>query len=379
MSETARMASTGNAAIIPRPGKRLDGVQICRGLAALAVVLYHINLQCSAFVPGTPDLSANPWPWTVHRLGFLGVDFFFVLSGFIIHHIHRRDLGLADRGRTFLLKRFFRIQPLLIVIVLLKQAYLTFGAHDPEDWKVVLSTALALPGDKMVGVVWSLTFEWMFYLFFLTCILSGGRWLWGLGSAWMVVVIAASSLDRTDWSPWLEVVLDPYVGQFFCGVLAAEGFRRWPDRPRMAKTGVGSLLLVMLLVGLIVDPFNLTPREWAGSLDKAFGRYFWGATFGLLVWWTAVNDAWFRSRYLAPLVLLGNASYSLYLFHNELLQGLIRVGHAVNLYRFASVVFWMWAFAFVLLGAGVVIHLVIERPILRWSRGLVAGRRGGDG
>jgi peptidoglycan/LPS O-acetylase OafA/YrhL len=359
------------------PAPRLEGVQIFRGMAALAVLLHHINLQFSAFVPGTPDLNANPWPWTVHRLGFLGVDFFFVLSGFIIYHIHRRDLGVAQQGRTFFLKRFFRIQPLLFFIVLLKQAYLTVVDKNPEELGVMVNTMFALPGENMVGVVWTLTFEWMFYLFFLVCILGGSRWLRVLGAVWVLAVIGCSGVDKWDWNPWLRVPLRPYVVQFFCGLLAAEAFHRWPDRVRASTVWIAPLLVVLLLVGLLAAPFNLTSRQMDGVLDMALARYFWGIFFGVLVWWTAVNDVRFRSRLQAPLLLLGNASYSIYLFHNEALQAFIQVGHTLEIFQHLNAVFWMWVYTGMILGVGVVIHLLFERPVLGWSRRFIRARQRG--
>ena len=90
-----------------------------------------------------------------------------------------------------------------------------------------------------------------------------------------------------------------------------------------------------------------------------------------------MNNARFRSRLLAPLLLLGNASYSLYLFHNEALQAFIRVGHALDLFRHVNVVFWMWVYTGVILGVGVVIHLLFERPVLRWSRRFIRARQHG--
>lgn len=353
--------------------KRLDGVQIFRGLAALAVLLYHINLQFTEFVPGTPDFKAAPWPWTIHRLGFLGVDFFFVLSGFIIYYIHRKDLGIPKQGKTFLLKRFFRIQPLLWSIILIKLTYLILANKDSVEWVEVINTALTLPGIKMIGVAWTLTFEWMFYLFFLGCILVSRRWVWILGAIWGLLTVGASYLDQQDWSQWLQVPFSPYVVLFLCGVVAAEAFNRWPDQLRFANFCIAPLVIILLLIGVTFDPFNLTPFQFRQiATDMAYGRYFWGLTFGLLVWWAAVSDAKFRSWVFAPLLIIGNASYAIYLFHNEILQAFIRIGKALDIFQYGNAVFWMWIYAVALLVAGIVIHFMIELPLLNWSRKFIS-------
>lgn len=349
--------------------KRLDGVQIFRGLAAMAVLLYHINLQFTKFVPGTPDFNAAPWQWTIHRYGFLGVDFFFVLSGFIIYYIHRRDLGISKQGKTFLLKRFFRIQPLLWTIILIKLAYLILVSKESVEWMEVVNTALTLPGIKMIGVAWTLTFEWMFYLFFLCCILGGRRWLWILGAIWGLLTVGASQIDQQDWSQWLQVFSSPYVVLFLCGVVAAEAFNRWPGQLRFANFCIAPLVVILLLIGVTYAPFNLTPFQCRQvAIDMAYGRCFWGLTFGLLVWWAAVSDMRFRSWVFAPLLIIGNASYAIYLFHNEILQAFIRIGKALHIFQYGNVVLWMWIYAVAVLVAGIVIHFMIELPLLNWSR-----------
>ncbi|CAN5366229.1 acyltransferase [soil metagenome] len=339
-----------------------------RGLAALSVVLYHINLQFTAFVPGTPDVNAHPWIWMAHRLGFLGVDFFFVLSGFIIYHVHCRDLGVPGQSRAFLLKRFLRIQPLLWVIIVIKQCYLSFGVKGAKEGWQLFNTIFTLPGDKMIGVSWSLTFEWMFYLFFFACILLGRRWFWGGAAVWALLIAMLSFSHWEGWNIWLQVLLNPFVVEFLAGVLAAEALRRWSRLTPRKNLSCLAAIGVLILVGLVLSPFCLSPRQWQIPLDRSLGRYYWAVAFALLVWWAAINEASFRRRWLAPFLVIGNASYAIYLFHNEMLQAFIRIGNKANLFGHGSAVFWMWLFTLVILGICLVVHFTIEKPLLNWSR-----------
>jgi hypothetical protein len=64
-------------AVVAKP--QIQSLQVFRGLAALAVVLHHASVSTGAFVADVPA-----WAMSVFGLGYLGVDFFFVLSGFII-------------------------------------------------------------------------------------------------------------------------------------------------------------------------------------------------------------------------------------------------------------------------------------------------------
>lgn len=352
-------------------GTRLSGVQIFRGLAALTVLLYHINLQFSAFVPGAPDFKAEQYQWIVHRLGFLGVDFFFVLSGFIIHHVHYHDLGLPNRGKLFLAKRFIRVQPLLWVIIVLKQCYLSFVNGESVEWVTIFNTAFTLPGEKLIGVAWTLTFEWMFYVFFLVGIIAGKRWFWVGCLVWSTLVIMIAPFDRLGWSAWLMVITSPYIIQFLSGVVAAELFKRCGDLTPKIRHWPGWAALVFMLIGVSNTPMNLTPREWSSTMDMAIGRFYWGLVFGLVVWWAATNDSLFRKSWMLGLIVVGNASYAIYLFHNEMLQGLIRVGHHLGIFDYELVEVWMWVFTAVLVVSGVVIHFIVEKPLLNIGRQLI--------
>ena len=93
------------AAARPAPRPRLDSLQVFRGVAALLVVLHHAGTFSVGHF-GAPFLG-NALDW-----GASGVDFFFVLSGFIIYFIHRPDLGRPERLRGFALKRLVRVYPI---------------------------------------------------------------------------------------------------------------------------------------------------------------------------------------------------------------------------------------------------------------------------
>ena len=89
-------------------------VQVLRGFAAIAVLLYHTGVYAGIYFNNPIYFFEN---------GNLGVDFFFTLSGFIITYIHLKDIKARGRVKVFLVKRFVRIFPfywmiLLVVIAL---------------------------------------------------------------------------------------------------------------------------------------------------------------------------------------------------------------------------------------------------------------------
>lgn len=163
----------------PRRYELLDGL---RGVAALMVILYHVG-ECFATSPSTQDINH----------GYLAVDFFFVLSGFVIGYAYdgRWQKGMTERG--FLLRRIIRLQPMLIMGVFL--GVISFWLQGCEHWdhtKVTTSALFlsaifaifmipAMPGGvtevrgngemfPLNGPSWSLFFEYIgsvFYALFL--------------------------------------------------------------------------------------------------------------------------------------------------------------------------------------------------------------------
>ncbi len=94
-------------------------LQVFRGLAALLVVYHHANREVAG-------VFGDSWWRSLFDLGDAGVQFFFVLSGFIIYHVHRHDIGRPERTRRYLLKRIIRIYPIYILVTLVLTPFWAF-------------------------------------------------------------------------------------------------------------------------------------------------------------------------------------------------------------------------------------------------------------
>jgi exopolysaccharide production protein ExoZ len=175
---------------------KLLTIQSFRGIAAMLVVLFHLAPTTLKYFH---YLSFND----VFSFGWMGVDFFFVLSGFIITYIHYNDIQ-QPKGNwgTFLKKRFIRIFPIywfvltlmfLIYVFLMKgQVHdeFVFNVHSPAHWFYLFRQYLLLPGDDyLVGVAWSLSFELLFYLVFAICIITGLKVARAVGILWFILIV----------------------------------------------------------------------------------------------------------------------------------------------------------------------------------------------
>ena len=221
------MTTTGTDKTKPRY-ELLDGL---RGVAALMVIFYHVG-ECFA-------TSARD-QWINH--GYLAVDFFFVLSGFVIGYAYdgRWRKGLSAGG--FLLRRVIRLQPMVVVGVVL--GVISFIIQGCEHWDgtsvsytaVIASFVLgllmlpALPGTTpevrgngemfpLNGPSWSLFFEYVgsvFYALFLHRLST--RWLKVFGGA-SGLALAAVALFYGSGDYHIGVVWTAAGGGFWMGLV----------------------------------------------------------------------------------------------------------------------------------------------------------------
>lgn len=339
----------------------LQLLQAYRGLAAIAVLVYHLGLLAERRI-GTELLAG------LTHAGEVGVDFFFVLSGFIILHIHWRDLGRADTGPRYLAKRVFRIYPILLIITGVKFAYALAGGGGIEEdalspEKVIASFLLIplSPGDfPMITVAWTLMHEMLFYLVFLLAILYGHRFAAVLGLAWAAATVALQLGWGGDLSGMPGFVFSSYNLQFLLGCSVVLLLRRDWITPRIALVLIAAAAAMLVAGTLALDHV----LAWS-QLGQ---RLFWGVAFALLV---AGSVAWEnRRRTLVPrsVCLMGDASYSIYLVHSQ-----VQMAGVVVAERLGWIAPGQGLAVLIVIGAasligGVVFWALVERPILKHSR-----------
>jgi peptidoglycan/LPS O-acetylase OafA/YrhL len=310
-------------------GKRLDGVDLLRGLAIFFVLMNHVNIRLLiAKVPYLKPLPAQ----LAHTLvwnGQYGVQIFFAVSGFLITSTTLRRWGSLGNIRVgdFYRLRFARIAPLLLLLLAvlsgLHLAHVRNFVVAPKTGGLgrALIAALTfhvnvlearrgyLPGNW--DILWSLSVEEMFYLFFpIACWLLGrGKWM----IAVLVTFVALGPFARTIFSEGNEVWKEySYLGSMDAialGCLTALLLSRIPFSRRSLRvlSAAGAAILIFIL-GFSVQAARLgLGRSGLDMTILAIGA--------CMVIAASAQTEWRSPRALNPLLKLGQRSYEVYLSH----------------------------------------------------------------
>jgi len=283
----------------------LYSIQYLRAFAAYFVVLFHISASLNSQTGGN----------VVFAVGAVGVDIFFVLSGFLMAMIVAENHEIDTR---FLMRRFLRIAPLyyLVTLVLFTLAVLSpfLVQAGKASFGHLLASLLFVPFPSASGSVtpiltlgWTLNYEMFFYfLIALTTFLFRDRTL-GLTVIFMVVLVIAGHF--ADLGPVWDFYTDPIILEFAAGILVYR-YIFCDKRPR--NSGIFAFLIAGGLLALAIDPQTFPGSE---RLIR------WGMPATLIVTGGifALN---FRIEWLKK---LGDWSYSTYLVHIYIVQLMVKV------------------------------------------------------
>ena len=300
-----------------KAAKNLTSLQVFRGLAALAVMLYHIDGRYRADTPGEvvqpvfEERFLGGW----FGSGHIGVDFFFVWSGVIIFLIHEKDLGAPETGGYYLLKRITRIYPVLLAAIALKYTLAlvagTLWTKADLQLPALLSTLLLLPvNPTFVSGAWTLVHEMLFYFLFLLGVLIGRKVFWAVLLLWVCAILSLDFTgNRAAMQGALSFVFHPHNLQFCIGVLVAYTVNKLPPQNTLLPWVALTAALLLIICG---SSFFLEQWEYEILSRKTL---FWGVIFGLFITASVIWDRCSCIRWPKFLSVMGDASYSIYLFH----------------------------------------------------------------
>ncbi len=331
-------------------------LQAGRGLACLIIMLYH---NVGNYFP----FGGNDPLTLFFRFGPSGLLFFFVLSGHIITHVHWDDLGQPRQALMYIRKRFLRIYPFYWVIlsgmVALYALLPAFGKPSDRDaWNIISSYSLFLPTPMtpVVPVAWTLFHEILFYSVFALCILHKR-----IGLSVLIMWIAGSLLSIVDADPdfYVNFYFSRYHLMFGMGMLVCLQLRY--DYFKINGFLFAFAGCLIFAVSAMDDDYfaylNLVAHDLLYGLGSAFA----------ILGFVTLEQAG-RLHISRPLIVMGDASYCMYLTHWPLFSLMVKIAGFSHLANYLPVEAIYGVTSVIVVLLGVALHFWLEKPSIAVAR-----------
>ncbi len=316
---------------------KLDAVQMLRGIAVLFVVTLHFSSGALHFwnrilrLPaiGLPYLKMHGSVGSFLSFGYIGVDIFFIISGFIMFYTTRTKPGGIAQASKFIINRITRIFPLFYIVVfsfiLLFPIILYLGHHENFLTWTMIAKVLSLQwgntvGKTFLGIRWTLTFELYFYFVFTFAMLFSYKKRIYIILAWIVSLTILLPLflgipfnfgnfkllsANTSLSNFTSLI----IWEFFIGGMMAIYYEKIVQIPQK----IAAFLFYSWLVCFLIVATNY---------HLLTSLYFQHHSLPVTVFatWFVLAFLSYQEKLLVllpnKLIYIGNISYSLYLVHH---------------------------------------------------------------
>lgn len=348
--------------------KRYQGIQILRGVASLLVVILHIAGIEKDF-PNSKLLSSY------FNFGVVGVDIFFVLSGFIMAATTNIYSASYFYIKNFWKRRLLRVYPLYwfysclaLIVFVLPSSMINSSRWLEAD---LISSFLLWPTKKLplLFVGWTLSHEIYFYIIFgLLLFLNFRGRILGL-FLWTLFVIIFSQFDHVKSSPIFNLIFSPLTLEFISGVLIYYFFKK----NKYFKPYVTIFFSVFVFALIwhyyyrhLVD-FTNWQRFFCFGLPSAF------LVHGI-VCLEEEGSLIFKTRLSAFLEKIGNASYTIYLSHFFVLSVMSRLLFKViqileiSINEFLLHILVILVLTFTCILYGLLAYSYVEKKMIEWFK-----------
>jgi exopolysaccharide production protein ExoZ len=325
----------------------LLSLQVLRAAAAITVVIWHGCLALAYWgrvsIPG--------------EFLMIGVDLFFVISGFIITVVAWDSFGRFDGVVPFVTRRLVRIG---FLYWLLLTVYAATGNYGLEQ---LLRAYLLLPAyPQVIAVAWTLVFEIIFYG------ITAAALLLPRALAFPAIVAALFGVAAMPIMSFSQPPGQPIILEFAYGIAIAILYRR--GLRITAGTGVA-----LIASGLAAFALACWMRPESVHVHDPLT---WGAPVALVVAGAVLGPEWRATRLTLFLGAIGDASYALYLTHFPIVRVIGNLARASGADFTTSPFAIAIYFAFVLaipIGVALWVYRFVEKPVLAYSKRLTASPR----
>ncbi len=344
---------------------KLDTIQCLRGAACLLVLLFHGALTEAKFWPESDYKFLSAF-----RFGFAGVDLFFVISGFIITWVTFERIGRPSNIPTFFAKRALRVYPVFWVVYAMLSLAVYYGVGlqylgDDMTMGAHIKSLLLIPQDltfnRVVPVSWTLVHEMLFYTIFCAVIALPRAMMPVVLAAWAGLIVMAWEFGWGSGSWLAYYAMSPLNLEFIFGCAVALLAKRFSIRTPGAMLVTGSAIFIAS--GTIA---NMNPGIFSSAYAKVLA---FGVPSFLIVWGLVEMEKRRTCRLPKALVLVGNASYSIYIIHLGIFQAVRRFTSGVETpfgpeWGLTAQVGWVSLLVFSGLVGGLLLHHVAEKPVM---------------
>ena len=334
----------------------LDILQIFRGIAALMVVIHHAVGSLKYYHKIDYTILSH-----IGTFGKLGVDFFFILSGFIISYAAYYKYNDPKSFKNYINNRLIRVYvpylPIGILMVLLYSYFPAFS-NDSRDISLITSLTLFPHGNPALSVAWTLTFELCFYLFFSISFYSRKLWnyfviLW----SFLILIFNYSPLNNfhINQYPLFRVFFSTYNIEFLLGYLLS----------LIIIHKIKISLKLQLLGLLLLLMFFLFPTFFPTRIPNFYLNYVFAVAMLFILYVTiTIFDKKINKNSI--LMHVGNASYSIYLIHNPLQMIVLRLLPKIN--SIVNIIISLVLVLFLSCIIGYVYYLIFEKKYLNFIK-----------
>ncbi len=364
--------------MIKKQSRRLFELDVFRGLAALGVVIFHYTSQYNSLYNHSSELNFY------FSYGRHGVEFFFIISGFVILMSMERIKSSLD----FIVGRFARLYPNYWVGIILTSIVITLSQLPEEQISLtnILINFTMFQGffnvPNVDGVYWTLYIELCFYILMLLLFKNKLlKYIEPILTGWLVVALffcIKTYAARWGWfadaidfdSNFLQnnfilinrsglvdnlanslrnslrnILILKYAHLFILGIMLYKQYKQGFNRYRWA------VIFVCILA-----------QRFAYSHEQSWETTIFVAGFTLLI--VLSIQGYFKWINFKPLIFLGTISYSLYLIHQNLGYAMIRMLYTYNIHPYISILI-----AIILsLTIAVAMTFFIEQPALKFIK-----------
>ncbi|NII27762.1 acyltransferase [Pseudoflavitalea sp. X16] len=356
---------------------KLGSIQFLRAIAILLIVYaqsIHLSKQTG------PSHQQNFY--YLSQIGYIGIDLFFVICGFIITYTAHRYSG-AREGLQFLQRRFIRINPLFYIA-----SILFFGVQWFQVWATNNPNSFLLNNKMIPGLVdslwiipttdklsryklylptgWTLAFVWLFYLVFSITIFANLRKkAIAVTVTICLLVIAGSLFKPTDLR--LTFATNIILLEFLLGMLICQLYMKAGMLPKFVPV---TFLLAGIAWCMVLVFYNYghisTPNLILNGTLSLQRFLLWGLPSSFLLAGCVLlekNKQLQRIWNYKPARLIGNASYSIYLAHSIIFT-LLATLYKTNTILLPDVSIFVHLVVVVI--TGLVVYRYLEKPFIRW-------------